>query len=164
MRLFDTSHYCEQEKVENYLIEVLPVNKSVWITFFVKEGFSLALNSSNLRYNRVVDEEGLTPLPDGIYEIRQSFQPNSYTVAHYLHLRIADFNNKLLTEKANLQGDQCSLSREEYKKNRDKLRDIDEYIEAAKYMVEEQQDKAKGLELYQFAQKLLEQYSNECQC
>lgn len=164
MRLFDTSHYCEEEKIENYIIEVLPVNKSTWLFFNVKKGFSLALNSSNLRYNKVVDETGLTPLPDGIYEFKQSVKPNSYTVVRYYHLRTTQFLHSLQNERTKLRSEQCSISREEFISNRDKLRDIEEYIEAAKYMVEERGDKKRGLELYTFAKKLLEQYSNECGC
>lgn len=164
MRLYDTSHYYENETVSNYLIEVLPVNKSIWITFYVKKGFSLALNSSNLRYNRVVDESGLTELPDGVYEIKQSFKPNSYTVKHFYHFRITRLLNKIQSERANLRSEQCTISREEYMKNRDKLRDIEEFADAAKYMVEERLDKKKGIDLYKWAEKLLEDYTNECQC
>ena len=49
MRLYDTSFYYKDQIVENYLIEVLPVNKSIWITFNVDRNFSLVLNSSEVR-------------------------------------------------------------------------------------------------------------------
>lgn len=164
MRLFDTSHFCINEKIENYLIEVLPVNKTTWVTFHVKEGFSLALNSSNLRYSPVTTYSGLIELPDGIYEFKQSFNPNLYTVRHYLHLRVVELETKLQSERLKLIDGKCSISREDFLKNRDDLREIEEFIQAAKWKVEECRDKVAGIELYKWAEKLLENYTNECKC
>jgi hypothetical protein len=164
MRLFDTSHYYDEDTVENYIIDVLPVNKDRWVSFNVQKGFSLILNSSNLRYNRAKDEDELADLPDGIYEIKQSIKPNIHTLNHFYHFRITEALNKLGKSRSELLSDKCSISRTEYLQNRDKLRDIEEYLWAAKWLVEEDHDKAKGKELYDFATKLLEHYSNECQC
>lgn len=164
MRLFDTSYYCADEKIENYLIEVLPVNKTTWIVFYVAKNFSLVLNSSNLRYKKASDAEHLIDLPDGIYEIKQSFKPNVHTVSHFYHMRTTELTNKIQIQRTKLLSDQCSISREEYFVNRDKLRDIEEFAIAAKWMVEECNDKEKGKEIYEFSKKLLEQYTNECKC
>lgn len=164
LRLFDTSNYCDDDPIENYLVEVLPVNKSVWITFYVQKGFSLTLNSSNLRYRKVVDESDLISLPDGIYEIKQSYKPNIHTLVHFYHLRIAEAKNKLKHEWDKLLSEKCNLSREEFIQNRDKLREIDEYFMAAKFKVEECLEKKEGKELYEWAIKQLEIYTNECQC
>ena len=164
MRLYDTSFYYKNQTVENYLIEVLPVNKSTWITFNVDKNFSLVLNSSNLRYRKVDKVEDLLDLPDGIYEIKQSIKPNIQTVNQFYHFRIIELLNKLQSERDKLIDNKCDLSKEEYIINRDKLRDIEEYILAAKWKVEECHDKVKGKEMYEFARKLLERYTNECQC
>jgi len=164
--VYDTSFYYQDENVQNYLLEVLPVNKEKWVTFNVTKGFHVVLNSSNLKYNKVSDYDGLIDLPDGIYEFRQSYTPNIETVAHYYHLRTTKLANKLTSEMVKLIGDKCSLSRQEFYRHRDRLRDIDEYIKAAKWMVEECgcDERERGKELYLFAQKQLEQYTNECQC
>jgi hypothetical protein len=164
MRLFDTSHYCSDETVENYIIEVLPVNKSKWVSFNVAKNFSLALNSSNLRYKIASDAVQLIPLPDGVYEIKQSIKPNLFTVSHYYHLRVTDIENRLRNEMKKLRANECKLDRSEYMKNRDVLRDIDEYIISAKWSVEECADKAQGIELYTYANKLIQRYCNECKC
>lgn len=164
IRLFDTSSYCTEEKIENYLIEVLPVNKSAWITFHVAKNFSLTLNSSNLRYKKVSEDTGLIDLPDGIYEFKQSYKPNIHTRIHYYHLRVNELAGKIQDEKNDLINDVCKISREEYQKNRDELRNIEEYMLAAKWEVEECGSKKKGKEMYEFATKLLEKYTNECKC
>lgn len=164
IRLFDTSFYYNNEPVFNYLVEVLPANRSEWVVFHVDKGFSLVLNSSNLRYQKAKDEDRLLDLPDGIYEIKQSIQPNIHTLTLYYHFRIAELLNKIQNERDALLDDRCSLSRSEYYRNRDRLRDIEEYAYASQWKVEERNDKKKGKELYDFASKLLEQYTNECQC
>lgn len=164
MRLFDTSHYYSDEDVTNYLVEILPVNKETWLTFHVQKGFSLALNSSSLRYRKVNDEADLRDLPDGIYEIRQSIKPNTHTAIHYYHMRITEILNKIQGKMVDLLADKCDISRDEFNKNRDKLREIEEYAKASKWMIEECSDKKKGKELYDWATKLLEVYSNDCQC
>lgn len=164
MRLYDTSHYHDDEIVDNYLIEILPVNKTTWLTFNVAKYFTLVLNSSNLRYKKATESAHLIELPDGIYEIKQSYKPNTNTVIHFYHFRTTSTINKLQGERNKLYNDKCSLSKSEFLVNRDKLRDIEEYIYAAKWMVEECHDKVKGKELFEYAKKLLERYSNECQC
>ena len=137
MRLFDTSFYYNDQVVENYLIEVLPVNKSIWRTFTVDKNFSLVLNSSSLGYKKVNKAEDLLDLPDGIYEIKQSIKPNIQTVNHFYHFRVQSLLNDLSKQKTKLLDNQCKLSKSEYFINRDKLRDIEEYVYAAKWKVEE---------------------------
>ncbi len=164
MRLYDTSHYYNNQIVENYVIEILPVNKTTWISFFVAKNFSLALNASSLQYKKVNNANDLLDLPDGIYEIKQSIKPNILTVNHFYHLRVLDVLNRLEVEKDKLRDNTCRLSQREYAVNRDKLRDIHEYILGAKWKVEQCGDKKKGKEMYEFAKTLLDQYSNECRC
>lgn len=164
IRLYDTSFYYKDEPIDNYLIEILPVNKTLWLTFNVTKGFSLVLNSSNLRYKKTNDNEGLIPLPDGIYEIKQSHTPNSQTVSHTYYFRTTVFMNKLESEKNKLFTNVCSLSRNEYNFNRDRLRDLEEYLYAAKWIIEECNDKVKGKDMFEFSKKLLENYTNECKC
>lgn len=163
MRVFDTSFYCNMD-VENLLLEVLPVNKDRWLTFHVSKNFSYTLNSSNLHYKKVTMSEDLSNLPDGIYEFKLSYKPNIQTVSHFYHLRTTEIDNLITTEMCKLLSDRCDMTRSEYMENRDKLRDIEEYVKAAKWMIEECNDKQKGKELYEFAKKLIEEYTNECQC
>ncbi len=164
MRLVDTSHYFTDDKLENYIIEVLPVNSLKWITFHVEKNFSLVLNSSNLQYKKASYKQELIDLQDGIYEIKQSYKPNIHTVSHFLHLRVTLLLNDLKSQMCDLISNKCDLSKEDFIKNREKLREIEEYILAAKWMVEECSDKAKGKEIYEYAKKLLEDYKGECCC
>jgi len=164
IRLYDTSFYYKDETVENYMIEVLPVNKTTWITFNVGKNFSLVLNSSNLRYDRVNDEAKLIALPDGLYEIKQSYKPNSRTLHHFYYFRTTALSNTLQDLRTKLIGKGCRISRGEYILNRDKLRDVEEYLKAAKWIIEEEHNVKEGVEMYEFTKELIDKYSNECQC
>ncbi len=164
MRLIDTSHYFIDDKLENYIIEILPVNKSSWILFHVDKNFSLILNSSNLQYKKASYVKELIDLQDGIYEIKQSYKPNIHTVSHFMHLRTTLLSNDLKSQMCDLITNKCDLSRDDFNKNRESLREIEESIPAAKWMVEECSDKITGKELYEFAKKLLEDYKGECGC
>lgn len=163
LRVFDTSLFCDDE-IENYLIEVLPVNKSKWLTFHVLKGFSLSLNSSSLGYGKVTSESELKALPDGIYEFKQSYKPNIHTLQQFFHLRTVELRRKIRKQWDSLIGHTCRISQEDYIKNRDKLREIEEFVLAAKFKVEECHQKKEGKELYEWATKLLEIYTSECQC
>ena len=164
LRVFDTSQYFSDEDVDNYLLEVLGVNKNSWVTFKVKKGFSLPLNSSSLKYKVVGSKVLLLELPDGIYEFKQSTKPNIQTVKQYYHLRITQLRRRLQIEYLRLIENKCNLSNIDYATDKNKLRDIDEFINAAKWMVEECNDKIRGKELYEYTQKLLEEYTNGCKC
>lgn len=164
MRLFDTSFYYNDQVVENYIIEILPVNKTKWIPFYVQKNFSLALNSSSLQYRKASCAEDLMSLPDGIYEIKQSIKPNIETLNHFYHFRITSLLNDILQQKNKIITEECKYSQKEFESKRNQLRDIEEYALGAKWKVEECGDKKKGKELYDFAHNAIKKYKNECQC
>lgn len=164
MRIFDTSFYYKDEIVENYIVEVLPANKTRWVPFNVNKGFFVVLNSSNLQYRKANTSDELVSLIDGIYEFKQSVKPNINNINHFYHFRIIHIINKISHQRDKLYDNKCNLSRHEFIINRDKLRDIEEYVYGAKWKVEECLDKHKGIEMYEFANLELQKYTNECQC
>lgn len=164
MRLFDTSHYCDGEEIENYLIEVLPVNKSTWVTFNVSKTFSLALNSSSLQYKKVNNQKDLADLPDGIYEIKQSYKPNIQTVVHYYHLRTVEVTLKYMELLCKHFEEECKKDKRSYSEEADKLNSIRDYITAAEYSANDKHDKKAGIKYYNKAVDLINEFENECAC
>lgn len=163
MRVYDTSRYCDDD-IENYLVEVMSPNFPKWSVNHVAKNFSLALNSSSILFQPVSDPSKLVDLPDGIYEIKQSYKPNIETLVHFYHLRTCILRYKVQQAWAKLLCNECKITRTEFYANRDKLREIDEYLMGAKFLVEEKLMKKEGLEMYQHADKLLEQYGKDCRC
>lgn len=164
MRIFDTSKYCDDVTIENYLIEVLPVNKSKWLTFHVKKDFSLVLNSSSLGYKKVSDVSYLVDMPDGIYEIKQSYKPNIDTLAHYYHLRTTALNLKYVEVLCKHFSRECKKEERVYNEETLLLTRIKQYIDAAEYMVSEQHEKECGIRFYNQATELIKRFENECGC
>ncbi len=163
MRLYDTSHY-GTEPITNYLIEVLAVNRTSWTTFRVDKDFSLTLNSSNLGYKKVSNTYDLVSLPDGIYEIRQSYKPNSVVVTHYYHLRTVELRLKYLEILCNHFNNECKKDMRTYATETDKLTHIREYIEAAEYITNDKHDKKTGIKYYNKAIDLLKEFEDGCGC
>ncbi len=164
MRIFDTSKYCDDDTITNYLIEILPVNKSRWVTFHVQKEFSLAVNSSSLGYKKVSDVNYLVDLPDGIYEIKQSYKPNIDTLAHYYHLRTAAISLKYIELLCKHFGRECRKEERVYNEETLQLTKIRQYIDAAEYMVSEKHEKECGIRFYNQAAELIKQFENECGC
>jgi hypothetical protein len=163
IRIFDTSQY-GTEVIANYLIEVLPVNKNNWVTYRVDKEFSLTLNSSNLGYKKVNNTADLVSLPDGIYEIRQSYKPNASVVIHYYHLRTVELRLKYLELLCNHFNDECKKDMRTYATEADKLTHIREYIEAAEYSTNDRHDKKTGIKYYNKAIDLLKEFEDGCGC
>lgn len=164
MRIFDTSKFCDEDTIENYLIQILPVNKSSWVTFHVQKNFSLTLNSSGLGYKKVNDTSELVDIPDGIYEIKQSYKPNIHTLAHYYHLRTTALTYKYLQLLCEHFANECKKDDDVYIKEIQELIKIKQYIEAAEFIVSEKHDKQCGLNYYNQAVELINRFENECGC
>ena len=163
MRIFDTSEYCD-ELIENYLIEILPVNKSNWVTFHVQKDFSLVLNSSNLGYKKVSDKTLLVDIPDGIYEIKQSYKPNIQTLSHYYHLRTSAITLKYIELLCSHFNNECKKDERTYINEGQALMKIKQYIDAAEYIVDNKHDKQQGIIFYNQAAELIKQFENDCGC
>ncbi len=164
MRIFDTSHYNVHEDVDNYMVEVLPVNKTGWLTFNIQKDFSLILNSSNLRYKKANDSTNLIPLPDGVYEFKQSFKPNISTLAHYYHIRTVELRLKHIEMLCRHFSEECKKNTRQYHIEVEKLNKARDYIDAAEFIVDDKGDKKSGIKFYNKALEILKQLENDCGC
>ena len=165
MRLFDTSNYCEGVDVDNYIVEVLPVGRSVWIPFYVQKNFSITLNSSNLRYRKVTSDADLLDLPDGIYEIKQSYKPNIQTIVKFYHFREISLTLKYIEKLCQHFSKRCDLTAKQFEDITEQLTLVRHYIDAAKYEVEIYHNKEQGIEYYNTAVALLKKLDeNGCGC
>lgn len=164
MRLVDTSKYCDDEELDNYLIEVLPVNKKDWRVFHVHRDFSLTLNSSSLGYKIVSDVAQLVDLADGIYEFKQSYKPNSKTVVHFMHLRTSQLTLKYLHLLGQHFENKCTTDARQHELDSMKLMKVKQYLEAAEYSVADQHDKVQGINFYNKAISLLDELDKHCGC
>lgn len=160
MRVSDSSWYNKKIDVECGTLEVTPPGYTDPVIFNVDEGFSTVLNSSNLKVKKAKVYADLQPLADGVYKIRYSIKPNDSLWVEYEHLRIDNVLKTYFEARCALRLQACepdSITTDRLSK----LKKIKQYIDFAKSEVEVGHNRARGLELYDFANKLLTKYKNK---
>lgn len=162
LRLFDISEYSQGITVScgQLLITVPGFNYAV--PFNVDPTFNLSLNSNNLNLSSTYDYN-LADLPDGIYIIHYSINPNEKVWVEYNHLRntiqLKEYSSKL----CQIYND-IDITPKERNSKLEELRKIKLEIDGAKSLVEWCNSPIKGLELYTSAQKKLSKFSSCSTC
>lgn len=156
LRVYDTSSYnpdlaptCAQLQItapgftySNYIDDV-------------QTGFSLNLSACDLKLQKNNCGQVYNDLPDGVYVIRYSISPNDIVFVEYNHLRITKALIRLNKAICSIDFGACGVGEKE-RSNFEKLKDIREYLYAAKAKVEYCREVNLGMDLYKYALKLLE--------
>lgn len=154
LRVNDSSFYNPNITVECGLLQVTAPGYIESINFDVDKAFSIVLNSSNLRLAKVKIYRDLTALPDGIYTFKYSINPNERLWVEYDTLRV---NNILQTYYSKLCAVKIlpSPNSKEIKAKLKELREIKSFIDVAVAEVGVCGNRNRGMELYKYAQELL---------
>lgn len=118
-------------------------------------GFNLNLTACDLEVQTTNCGTTYTDLPDGIYIIKYAVSPHEYVYVEYNHLRITKALLKIRELLCDLDINACDPPTA-IKEKMAKIAEIREYLEAAKAKVEYCHEPAKGMELYNYAIKLLD--------
>lgn len=154
LTLQDASVYDSNIAVENQILEIKPPGKSCFYPFTLALGWcSKTFNCVDLDLCCVSPE--VTALPDGIYEIKYSIDPNLQTMIEVEHFRVCNLYRKYLYAVCELRSKKCSYSHKEYRERVKELYEVKHLIADAVIMVEECLDKEVGMELYEEAKTLL---------
>ncbi len=159
LRIDDTSVYsselevtCPQLLVQfpgfKRSVEIIPTidrnSRGEWVPFRgIYTGVSLGLGRN------------ICKLQDGIYILHYSVSPNNLVYVEYTHLRITNAMNRIYDLYCDIDLS-ASTPYKETKEKLDRIKEIEEFLEAAKSKVENCGDQSKGLELYNYAIKLLD--------
>lgn len=155
IRLVDTSVYSDVPVTCPKLEITVPgFNQSVLIEG-VQTGFIYNLTACDLEIQTANCGTTYSNIPDGIYIIRYSVSPNELVYAEYNHLRITSALNKLQDRLCDLDLAKCAPS-ESIKKKLRELGDIRMYLLAAKAKVERCHTPSEGMEIYRYANSLLD--------
>lgn len=158
LRLVDTSVYNSSVTITCPLLQITvpgfrnPVNFPDTV---IQPGFNLNLTACDLEIQVAQCGTLFNDLPDGIYILKYSVQPRDVVYVEYNHLRITKALWKLQALYCDLDLATCEPGADKRKKM-GLLRDIESYLKAAKAKVEFCHDPAKGMELYNYAVKLLD--------
>lgn len=118
-------------------------------------------NLSTLDFGITLPNDPIGTLPDGIYTISYSVSPNDLVKVTYKHLRTTHIMNVYYREICKIQMAACEPTKEQTQKMQD-LRYIKMYIDAAKAKAEYCNSPTQAMEMFVYAEKLLDKYLNGC--
>ena len=162
LRLVDNSYYNPNLTITNEILEITAPGYDCPVVFNVDHHFNTVFNSSLLKIN-TSQPTHLVPLPDGVYHIKYSINPNAAIFVEYDLFRNCQLQGRYAIAVCKLFSKKCFLPHREFESARKELIWIKELIDASKYIIEESCDIKAGLELYNEAYALLNDV-NKCYC
>ena len=161
LRVVDVSIYATDIPVDCERLDItLPGFASPVFITTLPQGGSLNINASDLGLVELGDTLPVA-LPDGVYKIRYSVSPNEYAFVEYYHLRNTSLVNEYYSTLCQIKLEPCEPSAE-LEANLHKLRLIKLYIDGAKAQVESCHAISQGMEMYEYAKKLLRDFYKTC--
>ena len=150
----DTSQYSNELAVDcEELLITLP-GYSVPVLIKVDSKFDMCLTACTLALQKDDCGTKQQKLPDGVYIVKYSVSPNSKVYVEYNHLRVTNLMKQYYDKLCQLDLAPC-VPTSERKRLLSDLNDIRMYIDAAVAKVEYAANPNAGLELFNFAKKLL---------
>lgn len=155
LKIEDNSIYDEDLDVDNLILEVKPPGSLGYEHFYFanKKWKSITLNCATLKLCCTKQPCKFSDLPDGIYDMKYSINPNLSTLIELSHMR----TSKIMSNYAKLTGLYFSNRHLYTRKQNDQILEelllIKDTIDASVYAVEERLDNTLGIELYEEAAK-----------
>lgn len=162
LKIEDNSVYDDNLPVKNIILEIKPPGLFGYIPFYFanKKWKSITLNCSTLKLCCTEQPCKFSELPDGIYDIKYSIEPNLVTILEFSHMRVC----KLMTIYIKLLGLFYSSKHMNTKTDNEKIEleflKIKDTIDNSIYAVEELADNVLGLDFYEEASKRLNKINN----
>lgn len=145
----------------NTILEIRPPSASIYKIFYLDPDWTSEIYDCELLGLCYANCSGnAANLPDGIYDIRYSIDPNLLTMVEFIHFRTTAIMKRLAQNVCAFFNRKCDYKKSEYKLLMDKLIEIRFVIDAAKYKAEECLEKKEALELYDTALTLLNQFDD----
>lgn len=165
LRIYDASVWDSNLLSTQIKLEIISPGFIYPVTQVVTRRFDRLFNVSNLGIYPVTDYSELTDLPDGIYVIRlTNINGSEEDWVEYNHLRQTSLLNCWYSALCSLRLNPCDDLDKDKEEKRKQLMKIKSYIDAAKAEVEYCKAPNMGLELHNYAKKLLEKFNNKCKC
>ncbi len=122
----------------------------------INPGFILNLTACDLEIQTALCGTSYNSLPDGIYVIKYSVAPNELVYVEYNHLRITNALRRLQSQYCNIDSPPNCEPPVKVKELYQKIEEIRGYLLAAKAKVETCHQPQYGMDLYNYAIKLLD--------
>jgi len=158
----DASWYNPDIAVTNAKLDLQYPNSLDYVNIPVGKNFTYVINSNTIGLTNVTRTDALSELPDGLWTIKYSICPNDELYVEYTFLR----NIKQLIKYHNLfcqiEIDKCN--KKHYLEDLKTIRSIKDIIDAAQYLADDCGKYEKAIELYNYADSLLNEFTKDCKC
>ena len=153
LRIEDNSVYDAAIQVNNPILEIKGPGLTSYVPFiFPNEKWkAITLNCSTLRL--CSRGKPISDLPDGIYNIKYSIDPNLSTMVEFSHMRVCRIMSNYIKLVGLFLSQKCNMDPTEIAKMEEEFIKIKDTIDNSVYAVEELLDNTLGLELYSEAAK-----------
>jgi len=161
MRIMDTSIYASDVEVDCPILEFTAPGFRYSVQLGSDSGldpnFNINLSACDLQLQTTNCGTTFSALPDGVYVVKYSVSPNDQVFVEYNHLRMTKAILAYQEVLCDLDVAGCEPTAETEEKLK-QLRKIRMYLDAAKAKVEICHNPAMGMELYNYAVKLLAKF------
>ena len=159
LKIEDNSIYDDILSVKNIILEIKPPGLVGYVPFYIskKDWKSITFNCSSLKICSKRDVSKLEPIPDGIYDIKYSIDPNLKMIVEFSHMRVCQIMSNYIKLNGLFLSNKCSMNEKDIESIEKELIGIYDTIQSSVYSVEECLDNTLGLELYR---KLLKDLTN----
>jgi len=155
LQVDDSSIYTSALPVDCARLEITVPGFVSAVAITVAKDFRRFLTSCDLGLQTLDCATETQNLPDGIYVIRYSVSPNDEVFVEYNHLRMTQTWNRYYKQLCALSLGSCEPDRD-IKEQLRQFQLVRSFLEAAKGKVEYCHEPNKGMELFVYAQRLLE--------
>lgn len=155
--IFDTSSYSDSLGKTCMRVEIDIPGFTQTRLINVTPNFNIALNSYN--FGITVGGDFLSPLPDGIYDLKYSVSPNDKIFINKSHLRTVQIDNQLFDYRCKVKLSTCEPNYD-VKQELNQINTIESYIKAAKCKLENCYSPEEAMDLLSYAKKLLTKQTN----
>lgn len=161
-RVIDNSVYISGIQANNCFIQILTPGSTTVKQFSVLPGFNLLLNASSLRLCVVKKASDLINLPEGLYIIKYSVNPNSLLFVEYSYLHNASQYQQYISLVCELYSKKSLIPFKEFSAKRNELWKISKMIKDAKALVEDCNKVKEGLNLFKECTELINSFQTNC--
>jgi len=158
----DASWYNPDIAVTNAKLDLQYPNSLDYVNIPVGKNFTYVINSNTIGLTNVTRTDALSELPDGLWTIKYSICPNDELFVEYTFLRNVKQLIKFHNLYCQIEIEKCN--KKNYLEDLKTIRSIKDIIDAAQYMADDCGKYEKAIELYDYADGLLSEFTKDCKC
>ena len=143
----------------NNIIEIKPPGQTCFIPFNVLPKWC-SRTFSCIDFNLCCINEDITVLPDGVYELKYSVDPNLQTMIEGSHMRICQLTSEYIKVLGLFLSNKHNYNKREIIEIEKELLYIKTLLDSSVFAVEDLFDNTSGIELYNEASLRLKRFKN----